>query len=126
MAYTLNQKIGEAGFDGLFSGWQPAADVRVKTIAKLSAAAVLKRGTLLAKNSAGKLVVYAGTSGTTPDCVLCDDVEVGTSDDVNVPVYISGCFDPDHIIVGTSYVLTDEDFDTLRMKSILFKNAQNY
>lgn len=59
------------------------------------------------------------------DCVLCDDTEVGTSAEVVAPVYVSGCFDPDHITVAEGYTVTAADYDLLRLKNILFKDAQN-
>lgn len=59
------------------------------------------------------------------DCVLCDDTEVGTSAEVVAPVYVSGCFDPDHITVAEGYTVTAADYDLLRLKNILFKNAQD-
>lgn len=59
------------------------------------------------------------------DCVLCDDTDVGTAAEVKAPVYVSGCFDPDHVIVAEGYTLTEADYDILRMKNILFKNAQD-
>lgn len=133
MAYTLNEKIEEVTPDGLFSDTQPAALTRAKTIRKLGTAGKLARGTVMAMSSGsagdGKLVVLGTTAATnetlTPDCVLADDVEVGTTADVNVVAYISGCFDPDHITVATGYTVTAADYEALRIRNILFKNAQD-
>lgn len=133
MAYTLNEKIEEVTPDGLFSDTQPAALTRGRTIRKLGTAGKLARGTVMAMSSGsagdGKLVVLGTTAATnevlTPDCVLADDVEVGTTADVNVVAYISGCFDPDHITVATGYTVTAADYEALRVRSILFKNAQD-
>lgn len=81
---NLSEKIGEMTFDGLITDIKPAPEVRGGIIRKLTAAATLKRGTILAKSSGtaddGKLVVL-GTSAAsnetlTPDCILCDDIEV--------------------------------------------------
>ena len=92
------------------------------TIRKLAEAATIKRGTILAKSSGtsgdGKLVVL-GTAATgdevlTANCILCDDVEVGTSDDVTVPVYLTGCFNTNKCIVADSYTMTEADKDALR------------
>lgn len=133
MAYTLNEKIEEVTPDGLISDTQPAALTRARTIRKLGTAGTLARGTIMAISSGsagdGKLVVL-GTSAAsnevlTPDCILTDDVDVGTSDDVDVVAYISGCFDPDHITVTTGYTVTAADFDALRVRNILFKAAQD-
>ena len=84
---NLSEKLGEMTFDGLITDIKPAPEVRGGVIRKLSAAATLKRGTILAKSSGtagdGKLVVL-GTAAVsnetlTPDCILCDDIEVGTA-----------------------------------------------
>ena len=44
-------------YDGLISGIEPAAKVEGATIAALLAEATLARGTVMAKNAAGKLIV---------------------------------------------------------------------
>ena len=139
----LNEKVEDVRFDGLFTDIQPAALTRARTIRKLSAETVLARGTLMAIDEADQKLVVLGTvlgteGGTegdtegdteedvlTPDCVLADDVTVGTEEDVNVVAYISGCFDPDRITVAEGYELTAADIDALRVRNILFKNAQN-
>ena len=90
---NLSEKLGEMTFDGLITDIKPAPEVRGGVIRKLSAAATLKRGTILAKSSGtagdGKLVVL-GTAAVsnetlTPDCILCDDIEVGTAADETCP-----------------------------------------
>ena len=133
MPYTLNEKIADVNFDGLFSDTQPAALTRARTIRKLGTAGTLKRGTIMAVSSGsagdGKLVVLGTTAETnevlTPDCVLADDVEVGTSADVKAVAYISGCFDPEHTTVKTGYTVSAADYDALRVRNILFKDAQD-
>ena len=101
------------------------------TIRKLAEAATIKRGTILAKSSGtsgdGKLVVL-GTAATgdevlTANCILCDDVEVGTSDDMIVSVYLTGCFNTNKCIVADSYTMTEADKDALREGGIFFKAA---
>lgn len=59
----------------------------------------------------------------TPDCILCDDIEVGTAADEKVAVYTAGCFDPDKVSVTASYSITETDKDNLRMRGIVFKDA---
>lgn len=59
------------------------------------------------------------TGGGNADCVLCDDVTVGTTDDENVAVYVSGCFNEDALIMDEDYALTEADRDELRKKGIL-------
>ena len=89
---NLSEKLGEMTFDGLITDIKPAPEVRGGVIRKLSAAATLKRGTILAKSSGtagdGKLVVLGSTAKEnetlTPDCILCDDIDVGTAADEKV------------------------------------------
>ena len=122
---NLSQKLGDMTFDGLITDIKPAPEVRGGVIRKLSAAATLKRGTILAKSSGtagdGKLVILGSTA--TPDCILCDDIEVGTAADEKVAVYTAGCFDIGKVTVSASYTITDGDKDNLRMRGIVFKAA---
>lgn len=128
---TFSRKLGEMNYDGLITDLTPKTEVRGKTIRKLEAAGTLVRGTVLAMSSGtagdGKLVVLGSTAASnetlTPDCILCDDIDVGTDIDVNAAVYTAGCFDPDKVTVKESYKLTDADYDTLRKYSIVFKSA---
>lgn len=121
MAKELRQKLGSMEYDGLITGLNPPTRVDGGTIAKLAAPAVLKRGTLLGKADSGLLSVYDGTG--TPDCILCDDTEVGTAEDVPVDVYVAGCFDPEKVTVADDYTITQADKDKLRTYSIVFKAA---
>ena len=121
MAKELRQKLGSMEYDGLITGLNPPTRVDGGTIAKLAAPATLKRGTLLGKADSGLLAIYDGTG--TPDCILCDDTEVGTAEDVPVDVYVAGCFDPEKVTVGDGYTITQADKDKLRTYSIVFKAA---
>lgn len=122
----LHEKVGEMAFDNLFAGTEPAALVRGGTIRKLSAKATLVRGTILAKSGGsagdGKLVILGTTAATnetlTPDCILCDDIEVGTTDDENVVVYVEGDFNEAALTVDENYTITEADRDALRTKRI--------
>lgn len=128
---NLSKKLGDMNYDGLFTDVVPAVQVSGGTIRKLSAAATLKRGTILAKSSGtagdGKLVVLGTAAVTnetlTPDCILCDDIDVGTSADEKVAVYTAGCFDPDKVTVAASHTIGETEKDNLRMRGIVFKNA---
>lgn len=130
----LHRKLGEMEYDGLITGLNPPVRVTGGAIAKLSAAAVYPRGTLLAKSAKDGLLhilgeepaapASGGTADTyTPDCILCDDTEVGTEEDVPVVVYAAGCFDPEKVTVAEGYTLTQADKDKLRAYSIIFKAA---
>ena len=129
---NLSKKLGEMNFDGLFTDVVPAVQVRGGTIRKQTTSAVtLKRGTILAKSYGtagdGKLVVLGSTAKEnetlTPDCILCDDIDVGTAADEKVAVYTAGCFDIGKVTVSASYTITESDKDNLRMRGIVFKAA---
>jgi len=118
----LSRKVGEMEHDGLVTDLNPPVRVAGGTIAKLTTAATYKRGTLLGKADAtGLLSLYDGT--TTPDCILCDDTEIGIDADVTVPVYMAGCFNPDKVTVADAYTITEADKDKLRERGIVFKAA---
>lgn len=117
----LSKKIGDMEFDGLVTDLTPHIQVSGGVIAKGAALTTYKRGTVLGMSEGGTLSIYDGTG--TPNCILCDDTDVGTEEDANVAVYISGCFDPDKVTLADSYELTADDIDQLRMRGIIFKAA---
>ena len=127
----LSKKIGDMEFDGLVTDLTPPVQVRGGIIRKLSAAATIKRGTILAKSSGtagdGQLVVLgtaaASNETLTPDCILCDDIDVGTANDEKAAVYTAGCFDIGKVTVKSEYSITEADKDNLRMRGIVFKDA---
>lgn len=123
---NLNRKVGEMSYDGLITDLTPPVQVRGRTIAKLAIAATYARGTILAKSTnSGKLFILGSTPAAgdtlTPDGILCDDTEIGTTDDINVAVYTAGCFDPGKVTVADGYTITETDKDELRMRDIVFK-----
>ena len=126
MARNLNRMVDTMTYDGLISGLTPEAKVKGATIRKLGTAATLVRGTILAKSSGtggdDKYVVLGTTAGsneTLPaDCILADDIDVGTTDDVNAAVYDMGCFDPAKLTVKSGYTITEADKDVLRERGI--------
>jgi hypothetical protein len=113
-------------YDGLISGLTPEAKVKGVTIRKLGAAATLVRGTILAKSTGtagdNKFVILGSTAAEnetlTADCILADDIEVGTAADVNAAVYDMGCFDPAKLTVKSDYTITEADKDVLRERGI--------
>lgn len=123
MSEMLSRKVGEMEYDGLIADVTPQVEVRGKTIAALAKETELKRGTVFGRNADGKLVVL-GTSGATltADCILCDDITVGT-DDAIATVYTAGCFNTNKITVVDGYAMTEEDYDNLRKYNIVFKAA---
>lgn len=124
MTRDLHEKLGSVGFEKLFAGLQPAAIVKGGTIAKGTEETTYARGTLLEKGSDGKLYLMGTDSGNSADCVLTDEVTVGTTDDENVTVYVTGCFNEEALIMAPEYSLTEADRDTLRMKGILLGTVQ--
>ena len=117
----LSKKIGDMEFDGLVTDLTPHIQVSGGVIAKGAAMTTYKRGTVLGMSDGGTLSIYDGTG--TPNCILCDDTDVGTEEDANVSVYISGCFNPNKVTLADSYELTADDIDQLRMRGIIFKAA---
>ncbi len=59
----------------------------------------------------------------TPDCILCDNEDIGISADVPVAVYTAGCFNTDKVTVADGYTMTEADKDKLRERGIVFKAA---
>ena len=127
MTRDLHTKIGSVTPENLFAGLDPRALTKTGVLRKLGTAATMARGTLLAKSSGtggdGKLVIFGTTAGSnetlTADCVLAEDVEVGTSADEPALVFITGNFNEDALILATGASLTEADKDALRIRGIL-------
>ena len=133
MTRDLHEKIGEVSVENLFAGLDPKPQLKPGILRKLSAKATLTRGTLLAKSSGsagdGKLVIFgtaaASNETLTPWGVLADDTEVGTTDDENVLVYISGHFNELALTLASGATISEADRDALRAYGILLGNSQN-
>lgn len=129
MSIALNKKVGEMSYDGLIADLTPPAEVRARTIAKQATETTYKRGTVFAKGRNDKKLYILGSAETTEsgalvqDCILCDDITVGTTEDMPAAVYTAGCFDPDKVIAKTDYTITEADKDELRKRNIAFKAA---
>lgn len=124
----LGKKLGEMTYDGLITDLTPPVQVRGGTISKPAEAVTYKRGVMLAKSEKdGKLYILGTTAASgdtlTPDCILCDDTEIGTGADTPVTVYTAGCFDPEKVAMADGYTLTEADKDKLRERGIVFKAA---
>ena len=130
MNRDLHEKLGSVEFEKLFAGLEPKALVHGATIRKLGTAATIKRGTLLSKSSTdGKMVVFGTAAASdetlTADCILTDDVDVGTSADENVTVYISGNFNEAALIFeAPGATISEKDRDELRKKGIILGTVQ--
>ena len=120
----LNEKLGEVEYDNLIVGLTPPKRVGAGKIASTgSKEATYTRGTVFAKSAKdGKLYILGSTATSgdtlTADCILVQDVTVGTTDDETVVVYLAGCFNPEKLTVKDSYTMTEADKDALRMRDI--------
>ena len=137
MSKRLDENLGSVGYDGLIVANEPVADVFTVTIRKeATAAATYKRGTVMALLSAsgtaadGKLVILGTTAASnevlTANCILAEDVEVGTAADVTALAYRTGHFARNKLIVKDSYTLKATDEEELRKAGILLSDAIEY
>lgn len=134
MSKRLDENLGSVGYDGLIVANEPVADVLTVTIRKEAAAATYKRGTVLALPAGtagdGKLVILGSTAITnetlTANCILAEDVEVGTTTDVTVLAYRAGHFARNKLAVASGYTLKATDEEELRKAGILLSDAIEY
>lgn len=129
----LSKKLGEVEVDGLVTAIDPHIVIGAGVIRRASSGTLkLTRGTVLAKSTGtagdNKLVVLGtaasdDTETLTANCILCDDVEVGTAADATVAVYLAGCFNPDKLTMASRYTMKEADKDALRDAGIVFKAA---
>lgn len=132
MSKRLDENLGSVGYDGLIVANEPVADVFTVTIRKeATAAATYKRGTVLALSAGtGKLVILGHTATTsetlTANCILAEDVEVGTTADVTALAYRTGHFARNKLAVASGYTLKATDEEELRKAGILLSDAIEY
>jgi hypothetical protein len=132
MSKRLDENLGSVGYDGLIVANEPVADVFTVTIRKeATAAATYKRGTVLALSAGdGKLVILGSTATTnetlTANCILAEDVEVGTTADETVLAYRTGHFARNKLAVASGYTLKATDEEELRKAGILLSDAIEY
>lgn len=132
MSKRLDENLGSVGYDGLIVANEPVADVFTVTIRKeATAAATYKRGTVLALHAGdGKLVILGPAATTnetlTANCILAEDVEVGTTADVTVLAYRTGHFARNKLAVASGYTLKATDEEELRKAGILLSDAIEY
>lgn len=131
MSQRLDKNLGACVPDNLINSNVPGADVFSVIVRKGTAAVTLKRGTVLALSGGtagdGKLVVLGTAAATnetlTANCVLAEDVEVGTAADVTALAYRTGHFNRNKLIVGSGYTLKATDEEELRKGGILLSDA---
>lgn len=135
MSKRLDENLGIVGYDGLIVANEPVADVFTVTIHKeATAVATYKRGTVLALPADtagdGKLVILGSTATTnetlTANCILAEDVEVGTNANVTALAYRTGHFARNKLIVKNGYTMTATDEEELRKGGILLSDAIEY
>lgn len=132
MSKRLDENIGTVDYDGLIVTNEPVADVFTVTIRKeTSEKATFKRGTVLALSSGDGNMVALGTTATTNEtltanCILAEDVEVGTTADVTVLAYRTGHFARNKLAVASGYTLKATDEEELRKAGILLSDAIEY
>ena len=131
MSKRLDENLGSVGYDGLIVANEPVADVFTVTIRKeATAAATYKRGTVLALSAGtdgdGKLVILGSPAPTNANCILAEDVEVGTTADVTVLAYRTGHFARNKLAVASGYTLKATDEEELRKAGILLSDAIEY
>ena len=135
MSKRLDENLGTVDYDGLIVTNEPVADVFTVTIRKeASAKATLKRGTVLALSSGtagdGKMVALGTTAASnetlTANCILAEDVEVGTTAGVTVLAYRTGHFARNKLAVASGYTLKATDEEELRKAGILLSDAIEY
>lgn len=117
--------------DGLIAAPYPPADVFHVTVRKLSAAATLKRGSLLDVSSGtggdGLFVIHGTTAGDnetlTANCILAEDVAVGTVADATALAYRTGHFVENKLVLKADATLATGAKEALRDVGILLSDG---
>ena len=132
MTRDLHEKLGTVTPENLIAQLDPPALKKAGLIRKLGTAGTLKRGTLLAKSSGsagdGKLVIFGTTAATnetlTADCILAEDIDIGTAADENALTFYQGNFNEDALIIKSGASIADSDKDDLRLRNIILGASQ--
>lgn len=123
MSVRLDENLGAVGFDNLFNGVNPPAEVT--SVEVKAGQGVLKRGSVL-ETSTGKYVLVSETlSAAGAPVVLADEIDTGATEGeaVIAVAYRSGHFNTNSLIVADSYEIGKIDRDTLRAFGILVSDA---
>ena len=118
MAKRLDETLGAVGYDNLFNGITPGAEVFSVQIA--AGQGVLERGTLLAATDGGMVKISAATTGKA-NAVLAETVDA--TEAVNGIAYRTGHFNANKLIVADGYEITAADKEALRVAGILISDA---
>lgn len=128
---NLYEAAGSMSFDGLIAAVNPPANVFHVTIRKLSVAATYERGTLLDLSSGSggdsKYVIHGTAAGSnetlTANCILAEDVSIGTAADVTARAYRTGHFTENKLILAEGATLATGAKEALRDVGILLSSA---
>ena len=122
--------MGEVKYANIWNSVDVPIITGLRTIRKLTgAAATYKAGTALALSggTAGddKLVILgtaaASNETLTANCILAEDVEVGTDADVQALVFLSG--HANKLAVASSHTITAAEIEAFRAAGIYLENA---
>ena len=131
MSKRLDETLGTVGYDNLINGLYPPAEPFSAVIRKGSAETTYKRGTVLALSEGtagdGKYVIL-GTAAVsnetlTANCVLAEDVTVGTANDETAVAYRTGHFNSNALIMDAEHTFSAADKEALRGVGILISDA---
>lgn len=124
--------MGEQKYTNIWNSVDVPIITGLRTIRKLTgAAATYKAGTALALSggTAGddKLVILgtaaASNETLTANCILAEDVEVGTDADVQALVFLSGHANANKLAVASSHTITAAEIEAFRAAGIYLENA---
>lgn len=124
--------MGEVKYANIWNSVDVPIITGLRTIRKLTgAAATYKAGTALALSggTAGddKLVILgtaaASNETLTANCILAEDVEVGTDADVQALVFLSGHANANKLAVASSHTITAAEIEAFRTAGIYLENA---
>lgn len=127
MSKRLDETLGTVGYDNLINGLYPPAEPFSVVIRKGSAETTYKRGTVLALSEDGKYVILgtaaASNETLTANCVLAEDVTVGTANDETAVAYRTGHFNSNALIMDAEHTFSAADKEALRGVGILISDA---
>lgn len=127
MSKRLDETLGTVGYDNLINGLYPPAEPFSVVICKGSAETTYKRGTVLALAGDGKYVILgtaaASNETLTANCVLAEDVTVGTANDETAVAYRTGHFNSNALIMDAEHTFSAADKEALRGVGILISDA---
>lgn len=115
-----DEVIGSVGFDNLFNGLTPGAEVFSVEVA--AGQGVLERGTLLATADGGMVKISAATTGKA-NAVLAESVDTSEGAAVTAIAYRTGHFNTNGLLVADGYEITAADKEALRTVGILLSDA---